>query len=333
MDTTLKSLQTDYLDLYLIHWPVRLVPNGTHPLFPTKPDGSRNLDWDWDQAKTWAQMEDVLKKGKVKAIGLSNAGIPIIEHIIKTGKVTPAVLQVELHPYCPQHALLKYCKEKGILLEAYSPLGSTSSPLHEDPDLVAVAKKHNVPTATVLISYQVNRGVVVLPKSVTPARIESNLKTIKLDEEDMNRLDKLAESGKQTRFTTPPWGSDFVSHSSDMRLLAVYLIGLIRDSLTGLALVTRMHRRVPVFWLARLKCSQCLKKKRGPIKRRQIDYDMQMRIVQYSTIQSPFVADQAIHAVNNRQTPHISFGYSTITEKEYRSQPHRVVNLKLQKSI
>lgn len=209
LDTTLKSLQTDYLDLYLIHWPVRLAPNGTHPLFPVKPDGSRNLDWDWDQAKTWAQMEDVLKKGKAKAIGLSNAGIPIIEHIIKTGKVTPAVNQVELHPYCPQHALLKYCKEKGILLEAYSPLGSTSSPLHEDPDLLAVAKKHNVPTATVLISYQVNRGVVVLPKSVTPARIESNLKTIKLDEEDMNKLDKLAEGGKQTRFTAPPWGSDF----------------------------------------------------------------------------------------------------------------------------
>ncbi|ODN81754.1 hypothetical protein L202_02139 [Cryptococcus amylolentus CBS 6039] len=209
LDTTLKDLGVDYLDLYLIHWPVRLEPNGTHPLFPVKPDGSRSLDWDWDQSKTWAQMEDVLKKGKVKAIGVSNAGIPIVEHIIKTGTVVPAVNQVELHPYNPQHELLKYSKEKGILLEAYSPLGSTSSPLHEDPELLAVAKKHDVTAATVLISYQVNRGVVVLPKSVTPARIESNLKTVKLDEEDLARLDKIAEGGKQKRFTAPPWGSDF----------------------------------------------------------------------------------------------------------------------------
>ncbi|WVO12668.1 hypothetical protein L204_100273 [Cryptococcus depauperatus] len=209
LDTTLKDLQTDYLDLYLVHWPVRLVPNGTHPLIPVKSDGTRNIDWDWDQAKTWAQMEDVLKKGKVKAIGLSNAGIPIIEHIIKTGTVVPAVNQVELHPYNPQHNLLKYCKEKGILLEAYSPLGSTSSPLHEDADLVAIAKKHNVSSAAILISYQINRGVVVLPKSVTPSRIESNLKAINLDEEDLEKLNKLAENGKQTRFNTPPWHSDF----------------------------------------------------------------------------------------------------------------------------
>ncbi|WVR06416.1 hypothetical protein IAU60_003447 [Kwoniella sp. DSM 27419] len=209
LDTTLADLGTDYLDLYLIHWPVRLAPNGTHPLFPVKEDGSRNIDWDWDMQKTWAQMEDVLAKGKVKAIGLSNAGIPIMEHIAKTAKVTPAVNQVELHPYNPQHDFVKYCQDKGILLEAYSPLGSTSSPLHDDQDLAAIAKKHGVSTATVLISWSVNRGIVVLPKSVTPARIESNLKVIKLDEEDIEKLGKIAEGGKQKRFTSPPWGSDF----------------------------------------------------------------------------------------------------------------------------
>ncbi|OCF45949.1 aldo-keto reductase [Kwoniella heveanensis CBS 569] len=209
LDITLKDLGTDYLDLYLVHWPVRLAPNGTHPLFPVKEDGSRNIDWEWDQSKTWEQMEAVLAKGKVKAIGISNAGIPILEHIAKTAKVQPAVNQVEIHPYNPQLDFVKYCQEHNILVEAYSPLGSTSSPLHDDPDLNAIAKKHNVSTATVLISWSVNKGIVVLPKSVTPARIESNLKTIKLDREDVAKLDKIAEGGKQTRFTAPPWGSDF----------------------------------------------------------------------------------------------------------------------------
>lgn len=96
LDKTLASLGTDYLDLYLIHWPVRTVPNGTSPLFPTKPDGSRNIDWEWDQAKTWEQMEAVLAKGKVKAIGVSNFSEIMLEKLAKTWKVVPAVNQVSL---------------------------------------------------------------------------------------------------------------------------------------------------------------------------------------------------------------------------------------------
>jgi glycerol 2-dehydrogenase (NADP+) len=96
LDRTLKSLGTDYLDLYLVHWPARLVENGTHPFFPLKPDGSRNIDWEWDQADTWKQMEAVYNKGKVKAIGVSNAGVPILEHISKNAKVPIAVNQVRV---------------------------------------------------------------------------------------------------------------------------------------------------------------------------------------------------------------------------------------------
>ncbi|KAK6908077.1 aldo-keto reductase [Kwoniella mangroviensis CBS 10435] len=209
LDQTLSDLGTDYLDLYLIHWPVRLAPNGTHPLFPVKEDGSRNIDWEWDQAKTWEQMEAVLAKGKVKAIGISNAGIPIIEKLLKTAKVTPAANQIELHPYNPEHELVKYCQDKGILVQAYSPLGSTSSPLHKDEVLTKIAEKHGESTAAILLSYLISKNVVVLPKSVTPSRIESNLKAIKLDASEVEQLDKLAESGKQTRVNSPPWGSDF----------------------------------------------------------------------------------------------------------------------------
>ncbi|WWC88488.1 uncharacterized protein L201_003399 [Kwoniella dendrophila CBS 6074] len=209
LDQTLSDLGTDYLDLYLIHWPVRLAPNGTHPLFPVKEDGSRNIDWEWDQSKTWEQMESVLSKGKVKAIGISNCGIPIIQKLLKEGKVKPAVNQVELHPYNPEHELVKFCQDNDILVQAYSPLGSTSSPLHKDESLTKIAEKHNQSTATILLSYLVSKNIVVLPKSVTPSRIESNLKTIKLDQNEIDTLDKLAESGKQTRVNSPPWGSDF----------------------------------------------------------------------------------------------------------------------------
>ncbi|KAJ5833298.1 hypothetical protein N7474_001609 [Penicillium riverlandense] len=205
---TLKDLQTDYLDLYLIHWPVRLVANETSQLFPTNPDGTRSVDRSWDQHETWKQMEQVYRSGKVKAIGVSNFSIPYLEDLEKTWEVVPAVNQVELHPYCPQHALKEWCEKRDILLEAYCPLGSTSSPLLSDAEIAGIAKKYDVTPATILISYQVNRGCIVLPKSVTFSRIEDNLKVISLSKEDMDVLEGMAAAGKQQRVNTPLWGHD-----------------------------------------------------------------------------------------------------------------------------
>jgi diketogulonate reductase-like aldo/keto reductase len=91
------------------------------------PDGSRSVDRDWDQSKTWKQMEEIYASGKVKAIGVSNWSIPYLEDLKKTWKVVPAVNQVELHPYNPQHKLKAWCENEGILLESYCPLGSTST--------------------------------------------------------------------------------------------------------------------------------------------------------------------------------------------------------------
>ena len=119
---------------------------------------------------TRADWELSLYVGKVKAIGVSNWSIPYLEDLSKTWKVVPAINQVELHPYNPQHDLKKYCDDKGIILEAYCPLGSTGAPLLKDEQLIQVAEKYGVSPATVCISYQVNRGVVVLPKSVTAER-------------------------------------------------------------------------------------------------------------------------------------------------------------------
>ncbi|TKA51684.1 hypothetical protein B0A53_05389 [Rhodotorula sp. CCFEE 5036] len=204
---SLDLIGTDYLDLYLMHWPVPLNPNGNDAKFPKKEDGSRDLDTEWTINQTWEQMEALLEKGLVKAIGVSNFSEPVLDDLLKTAKVTPAANQVELHPYLPQHELLEYLEEKGIVAEAYSPLGSTDSPLLKDDDIKKIADKHGVSVGTILISYQVNRNVVVLPKSVTAQRIIDNLKIVKLDAEDMDTLNSLYKT-KGQRFIKPDWGID-----------------------------------------------------------------------------------------------------------------------------
>ncbi|KAI0084074.1 Aldo/keto reductase [Irpex rosettiformis] len=210
LDQSLSSLGVDYLDLYLVHWPIHLNPKGNHPMFPTNPDGTRDILHDWPISKTWEQMEAILAKGKVKSIGVSNFSEKTLEQLLPTAKVKPAVDQIELHLYNPQHELVKYLKAKGIVVEAYSPFGSAGSPLLQDEVATQIAQQHSLNTSDVLIGYLLARDIVVLPKSATPARISANLEgglaALKaLTKEDIEKLDKAAE-GKQKRFIMPPWG-------------------------------------------------------------------------------------------------------------------------------
>ncbi|WOO83280.1 D-galacturonate reductase [Vanrija pseudolonga] len=218
LEKTLDNLGLDYVDLYntsltlgvlqLVHWPIKFLPadaGAPNPLRPLNPDGTYKVDRTWDQGVTWAGMEAVYAAGKARAIGVCNWSIPYLEALAKSWKVVPAVNQVENHPFLPQHALKAWCDARGILLEAYSPLGGPGAPVLQDEDIVAVAKRNGVTPATVLISYQVNRGIVPLPKSVSHERLVQNLRVVRLSAEDMALLDGLAAKGKAQRLNKPPF--------------------------------------------------------------------------------------------------------------------------------
>lgn len=157
LDEGLRRLGLDYVDLYLMHWPVPMNADGNDPLFPKHADGSRDLDTAWSHIKTYKEMEKLLKTRKTKAIGVSNYSVKFLEELLPHVNVVPAVNQIENHPLLPQQEIADYCHWKGILIEAFSPLGSTGSPLFSDQIVQDVATKYGVGPGTVLISYQGNR--------------------------------------------------------------------------------------------------------------------------------------------------------------------------------
>lgn len=208
LDDSLKRLGLNYVDLLLIHWPVPLEKRGNENI-PLNPDGSRAIDRDWTPEQTWELMEKLPATGKTKAIGVSNWSIPYLEKLLARAKIVPAANQVELHPSLPQHELVKYCQSKGIQMQAYSPLGSSGGPVLQDELVQSIAKAHNANPAQVVISWAAQRGVVVLPKSVTPSRIETNGKLITLSNEEMLQLNELhKQEGKAVRLVKPNWGVD-----------------------------------------------------------------------------------------------------------------------------
>ncbi|KAJ8652023.1 hypothetical protein O0I10_012367 [Lichtheimia ornata] len=197
------KLNIGYIDLYLAHWPVALNPEPGVAI-PRRADGTRDLD-NVKPSETWAAMEKLLDTGKVKAIGVSNYSIPILEELLKTAKVVPAVNQIELHPYLPQQKLLDYCASKGIHCTAYSPLGSVNSTLLQDETINKIAAARNKSPAQIILSWGYTRSSV-LPKSVKAERVKANADLIDLTKEEMDQINDLHKThGK--RFITPDWGT------------------------------------------------------------------------------------------------------------------------------
>ncbi|KAJ3013017.1 hypothetical protein HKX48_005969 [Thoreauomyces humboldtii] len=188
LNKTLSDLGLEYLDLYLIHWPYSFEPG--NDLFP-KEDGKIKLD-KTDITETWKEMEKLVDAGKVKAIGISNFDIAATKHLLANCRIRPAVNQIELHPYLPQGKLIEYLKSENIAATAYSPLGSGQEPsLIKDEVIAKIAKAHGKDAGQILVSWAVQRGTIVLPKSVKPSRIQSNLQIVKLSDEEFAEINAL----------------------------------------------------------------------------------------------------------------------------------------------
>lgn len=163
-DESLKNLGMDYVDLYLIHWPK-----------------DKNVE-------TWKAMEKLYKEGLIRAIGVSNFKIHHLEHLFKQAEILPMVNQVECHPQFPQDDVLEFCKANNIQLEAWGPL--MQGKVFNKQVLIDLANKYNRTVAQIALRWQIQRGVVVIPKSTNPERIRENSQIFdfEISEEDMKLI-------------------------------------------------------------------------------------------------------------------------------------------------
>ncbi|MGG0410230.1 aldo/keto reductase [Peribacillus simplex] len=177
-DESLNRLGLEYLDLYLIHWPGK----------------DKYLE-------TWKALEKLYKDGKVKSIGVSNFHVHHLENLLANSEVKPVVNQIELHPLLTQVEIRDYCAKHEIKVESWSPLGRGN--LLEEPTINHIAKKHGKSSAQVLIRWHMQHDLVVIPKSITPSRIEENAQVFdfSLSLNEMNQIDAL---NKNERFGSNP---------------------------------------------------------------------------------------------------------------------------------
>lgn len=177
---TLGDLGLEYLDLYLIHWPIAFRPG---VIFPEDAEEYLSIE-QAPISQTWAGMEQAASSGLCRNIGVSNFSRSKIEKLLDTATIRPAVNQVESHPYLQQQDLLQWCNEQDIVLTAYSPLGSgdraetmkraDEPSLLKDPVILSIAEQQGLSAGQVLIAWALNRGTSVIPKSSNPDRLREN---------------------------------------------------------------------------------------------------------------------------------------------------------------
>jgi alcohol dehydrogenase (NADP+) len=190
---SLEALKLDYLDLYLIHWPIA---HKKGVVFSETADGFLPIE-EMPIADTWKAMESCVDQGLVRHIGVSNFNIPKLKKLLRTARIKPEMNQVESHPLLAQNELFSFCRENDIHYTAYSPLGSRDRAegmkgadepdMFENPVIKSVAEKHGVLPAEILIKWAEARGTAVIPKSVNPKRLRQNLEAanIPITDEEM----------------------------------------------------------------------------------------------------------------------------------------------------
>lgn len=205
LEQTLKNLRLDYLDLYLVHWPVAQRKGKRYP----RNSGDLISLEELPLIDTWHAMEDCVRRGLIKHIGVSNFSAHKLQQLLAEAQIKPVMNQVETHPYLQQPELLDFCKRHDVYVTAYAPLGSAGRPeetkrdnepvLLGDPAIKAIAQRHSASPAQILIAWALYRGTALIPKSSNLRHIKENLasENVLLTASDM---DVLACLDKQFRY-------------------------------------------------------------------------------------------------------------------------------------
>ncbi|KAK0621882.1 NADP-dependent oxidoreductase domain-containing protein [Bombardia bombarda] len=207
LQDSLAKLRTDYVDLFLVHWPVAVEKDAEDHSPKIGPDGKYvvNKALTENPEPTWRAMEELVDAGLVRSIGVSNWTIPGLKQLLGFARIKPVVNQIEIHPFLPNTELVDFCFRNHIIPTAYSPLGSqnqvpsTGETVRQNAALNEVARRSGHNLAQVLLAWGLRRGYIVLPKSSTPSRIESNLQIPDLNDEDFAAVEEVAR-GRHVRF-------------------------------------------------------------------------------------------------------------------------------------
>ena len=186
-EASLKKLQLDYVDLYLIHTPFAFKPGEEQD--PRDENGKVIYDEGVTLLDTWRALEKLMDEGRCKAIGLSDIRLEKVQEIFESARIKPAVVQVESHPYLPQWDLLDFCKKEGIVLLAFAPLGHGIEPkLVEDPVITTISKRVKKTPAQVLLAWALQRGTALITTSKNLNRIKENFDVSALPEDAMKEI-------------------------------------------------------------------------------------------------------------------------------------------------
>ncbi len=188
-EASLKKLQLDFVDLYLIHTPFAFQPGDEQD--PRDASGNVIYDAGVKLLDTWRAMEQLVYEGKCKAIGLSDIGLEKVKEIIEAATIKPSVVHVESHPYLPEWELLDYCRKNGIVLQAFAALGHSGEPnVLADPIIAAIASRVGKTPAQVVLAWAIQRGTALLTTSKTPSRIKENFDVSTLPENAMREINE-----------------------------------------------------------------------------------------------------------------------------------------------
>ncbi|MBA0872719.1 hypothetical protein Goshw_019276 [Gossypium schwendimanii] len=220
---SLKKLQLDYLDLYLVHFPISIRHTGDSSLpplinVPLDEDGVLDIETNISLETTWHAMEDLVSMGLVRSIGISNYDIFLTRDCLAYSKIKPAVNQIEIHPYFQRESLVNFCQKHGICVTAHTPLGGADANTKrfgtvsclDDPILKGIAEKYKKTVAQIVLRWGIQRNTVVIPKTSKSERLKENFKVLEFElaKEDMDVIQAIDKSYRSNIQPAKFWGID-----------------------------------------------------------------------------------------------------------------------------